>query len=141
MLASNPVFLDVLTYNWPINQTITTLIHLGQELGMTFFNPLTMLDTSQYYDQRVCIVCHNPVEPIKRYQLVRCENKYCIQTGKEYCNYLKTSIAETCLNISIDIVRIIMRYYTSIDGRRRSGDNELVGDECFIMARFIIVNM
>jgi hypothetical protein len=148
MLAQNPVFLDVLTYNWPMNRIIPTLIQFGQELGMTFFNPLTMLDTSQYYDQRVCIVCHNPVQPIKvkaskhrMYQLVRCENKYCISVGKEYCNYLKTSIAETCTSFPIDIVRIVMRYYTSIDNRRISGDDEVVGDECFTMARFIIVNM
>jgi hypothetical protein len=75
------------------------------------------------------------------YQLVRCENKYCISIGKEYCNSLKTSIAETCTSFPIDIVRIVMRYYTSIDGRRRSGDSNVVGDEFFTMARFIIGNM
>ena len=140
MLARNASFLDVLTHIWS-DQTIQTLIGFGKSMGMTFFNPLTMLNKSKYYEKRVCIVCHMLVKPINRYRLVRCENKYCINTGKEYCNYIKTSIVETCSILPLDIVYIIMHYYTSIDSRRRTGDSERVGDEFFTMAQFIIGNM
>jgi hypothetical protein len=140
MIARNPSFLDVLTHNWS-DQTIQTLISLGNSMEMSFFNPLTMLNTSEYYEKRVCIVCHTPVKLINRYRLVRCENKYCINTGKEYCNYIKTSISETCSSLPPCIVYIIMQYYTSINNRRRTGDSERVGDEFFAMARFIIGNM
>jgi hypothetical protein len=153
MLARNPVFLDVITSIWTCYRTSLTLIRYGNEFGMRFFNPSTILDTRQYYTENVCIVCHCPVNlmviPTSRNRkrrnrfgtLVRCENKYCINIGKQYCNYLKTSIAESCLNIPNDIVRIILQYYTSIDNLRREGDNDLVGDEFMTMARFIIVNM
>jgi hypothetical protein len=149
MLARNQVFLDVLTSIWTVDRTSTTLIRYGNEFGMRFFNPSTILDTRYYYTENVCMVCHCPVFPTSRKRkmrnrpgtLVRCENKYCIDVGKQYCNYLKTSIADTCTSFPIDSVRIVIRYYTSIDGRRRSGDCEVVGDECFTMARFIIGNM
>jgi hypothetical protein len=149
ILANDPSFMDVLLYLFNPIRTIQTLINAGHEIGMTFFNPCTFFNSISYYDQHLCIVCHNPVESIVMFNkktrknrsrtLVRCHNQYCIQVGKNYCNYLKTSISNSCINVPDVCVRIILFYLTSLNNSRTTRDSDVVGDEFPIVGKFIVL--
>ena len=70
-----------------------------------------------------------------------CENKYCLQNCKQYCNQLKKSIAVAVISIPIECVGIVVDFCTSLNKYRRKDDKQLVGKEFHDIARYMCSNV